>query len=178
MRSGPSFTVPSPLKNSPFCVTKEYSPPIVYEHGGSGNSVEHAHMHLVSTSVDLLNVLRSHNALGGSGTGQNLYPKRISNVGELKSWVDRGVAYIYYETRLGEAMGFPVVTPLESQFLRKRLAERLGMPNGTWDWMVWPRKQQVMTTWERLTNALRSNNGNGTRSRYDCEDSIAVGRKT
>jgi diadenosine tetraphosphate (Ap4A) HIT family hydrolase len=144
-------------------LSKAYSPPIAFEHGPSLNKelaagccVEHGHIHLVSTPVDLLNDLQADMASGKLGSGTGLTAEKINSVQELKDWLERGIAYLYYQTREGDQWAFPVTKKLESQFLRKKLATTLGWTGESWDWFLYPNKEKVKATWQRLKEIMES----------------------
>jgi diadenosine tetraphosphate (Ap4A) HIT family hydrolase len=141
-----------------------FGSPISFEHGPSfshevnaGCCVEHAHLHVCVTDVDILEDIQSDAWSGKFG-----YPggtsRKIRNISELKDWVDAGIAYIYYQEKDGSEWGFPVKAQIESQYLRKKLALRLGMQDPNWDWLLYPNKEQVRSTWDALISYFRSKN--------------------
>lgn len=143
-------------------LTRNFQPPILFEHGSAdmgklsaGGSVDHAHIHLVCTSTDLLNELLTFAQSGKFCLDGRLRPKQIERLPELREWPKSGIGYIYYETSQGEKWGFPVTNPIESQFMRRQLAEKLGMSRKAWDWVSFPRRARVKLTWQLLTDALR-----------------------
>jgi|GEM_PF-1633485 len=130
--------------------------PISFEHGPSYNHeinagccVEHAHLHVCVTDVDLLEDIQ-RDAKDGKFGFPGSSPRKIKNISELKDWVNTGIAYIYYQGQDGAEWGFPVNSQIESQYLRKKLAFRLGIEDPAWDWLLYPNKERVRATWEAL----------------------------
>lgn len=142
-------------------LTEHLGQPIAFEHGPSfvsginaGCCVEHAHLHVCVTEVDIFEDIQA-DAQNGKFGFANAAPREIKNLSALKDWTDNGMAYIYYQRQNGEQWGFPVNAPLESQYLRRKLALRLGMSDPAWDWLLYPNKEQVRATWEMLIPYFR-----------------------
>jgi len=142
-------------------LSKYFGQPLAFEHGPSfvnevnaGCCVEHAHLHVCVTDVDILEDIQK-DARNGKFGFSSVAPKRIEDLSDLKDWADRGIAYIYYQNQNGDQWGFPVHEPIESQYLRRRLALKLGMNDPAWDWLLYPNKEQVRATWEALIPYFR-----------------------
>jgi diadenosine tetraphosphate (Ap4A) HIT family hydrolase len=144
-------------------LTRIYRTPIVFEHGtvnmekvSAGCCVEHAHMHVVCTSIDLLDELKREAATGRFSLSKQLVPRHIGNLMELHGWIDAGFGYLYYENQKRETWGFPIDRPVESQFMRRKLARRLGLDDPAWDWLLFPGKSKVVETWRELMRSIEA----------------------
>lgn len=139
---------------------------ISFEHGPSlsnkvnaGCCVEHAHLHVCVTDVDIFEDIQL-DAQNGKFGYSGVTPRKIKNISDMKNWVDAGTAYIYYQGQNGVEWGFPVSTQIESQYLRKKLALRLGVQDPAWDWLLYPNKEKVRATWDALIPYFRGAHGN------------------
>lgn len=138
-----------------------YTAPIMFEHGPatnpikSGCCIEHAHLHIVATDVELLDDLKQYNSQGMFGTFSDYEPQRNVDWDFLSSWLYKGISYLWYETRNEEQWAFPLTRSIESQFFRKLLASRQGLPEPEWDWVLFPRKEQVMKTYHEFKKIMR-----------------------
>jgi diadenosine tetraphosphate (Ap4A) HIT family hydrolase len=126
-------------------VLAEYSvPPIMFEHGEAaekrraGGSVDHAHMHMVPTSADLLSIIRS-----------DFVGRPIGSVTDLHCQAACGIPYLYYEDASGQSYVFDVSVELPSQYLRRLLAKQLGVSD-RWNWRVFPEVERLRATVVRL----------------------------
>lgn len=101
----------------------------VFEHGVAAKgtrtlcTVDHAHMHLVPLPRALGDVAAEGVACG-------------SSLRELRSQA-AGREYVYYENAAGVARVLAVDAEIESQYMRKVIAHRLGRPE-RWDWRAEP----------------------------------------
>lgn len=115
----------------------------VFEHGVSrlGTrtlcTVDHAHMHLVPLPRGLADVAPRGSWLP---CGESLTDLR-------RRAADR--EYVYYETGAGAARLRADEDEIESQFMRKEIAQRLGKPD-RWDWRAHPEAAAADTAWRRL----------------------------
>jgi len=107
---------------------KIYDGCIFYEHGRTGMSVNHAHMHAVPVNIDFLGDL---SVLFGT------YIK----VNQWNDVVKLSIShphYLYYENCIKNNKYFFPVKKIESQFFRRILAEKLHLPEGVYDWRKYP----------------------------------------
>lgn len=115
----------------------------VFEHGVAQEgtrtlcTVEHAHMHLVPLPFGLADV-------APEGTWEPCGP----SLGDLRARAG-GREYIYYETPAGKARLRAGEPEIESQFMRKVIAERLGEP-ARWDWRAAPEAPAADAAWRRF----------------------------
>lgn len=134
-------------------ITKKYSKPVHWEHGVIGQTVLHAHMHLIPfpEGKDLFARFRKD------------FPeyKELSSLLELKDiWKEKGV-YVYYEDRNNKKHAF--FTNAFPMYARYVSAEELGVPEkGNWrnvprdlDWIliretVKNLKEQKRTVYNKL----------------------------
>lgn len=127
-------------------VTAAYGqPPIVFEHGVVGQTVRHAHLHVVPTAVDLLARIVAD------------FPdyQRVSTLAAVQETFQREGPYLYYENAKGEKHVFRIFK--WPQYLRLVLAEEVGHPErGDWKKMDPLLDQKMMlSTWETLAAALK-----------------------
>lgn len=126
---------------------KMYDLPISYfEHGcfsggGRGGScIDHAHLHLLPTTVNL-----------GKTLGERFQSKRIQGLTELSGYCDRSKRpYIYYHAPTGLDTLYDVPNTLESQFLRRLISQQLGLEGNRWDWRLFPLREEIMTFNEKF----------------------------
>ena len=115
----------------------------VFEHGVAAGgtrtlcTVDHAHMHLVPLPRALADV-----------TPAGRWVPCEASLSDLRARA-AGQEYIYYESAAGERRLRAADTELESQFMRKVIAERLGTP-GRWDWRVDPEPSAADAAWRRF----------------------------
>ena len=120
-----------------------------FEHGPwapnrtTGCSVDHAHVHLVPMSVDLLAV------------AQPFMPDSV--VWRRASWADagqvtgRGLDYLYVEEPSGRGM-IATAPEFGSQILRKALAVAVGLPK-EFDWREHPKYEEIERTIRRVSES-------------------------
>lgn len=125
-------------------LTRQYGPVSVFEHGpaqiGSvvGCGVDHAHLHLVPTRIDLLAYARK------------LSPKTVwtpcRNPNQLVDAHRDGFSYLYLEQPLycPESV-ISVGSSILSQFFRRIIAEGAGKAE-QWDWKQYPFMDNVHAT--------------------------------
>ena len=117
-----------------------YDLPISYfEHGcfsggGRGGAcIDHAHLHLLPTAVDLSETLASR-----------FRSERIRGLGALAGYCDRYKRpYLYYHAPTGVDTTYDVPDVLESQFLRRLLSQQLGLEVDRWDWRLFPLREEI-----------------------------------
>jgi diadenosine tetraphosphate (Ap4A) HIT family hydrolase len=124
-----------------------YGQYVFFEHGvrtqGSGGcGISHAHLHAipVGTEQDPIEKLKA------------AFPhKRVPSLSRLGD-ILRDVSYLYYEDTRGECHVFyPQFLP--SQYMRRILAEALGVQQ--WDWRTSGREESVLVTKANVSVALR-----------------------
>ena len=119
--------------------------PIVFEHGIVGQTVKHAHLHVVPTAVDLLARIVAD------------FPEyqKVSTLAAVQETFQREGPYLYYENAAGEKHVFRIFK--WPQYLRLVLAEEVGHPErGDWKKMDPLLDQKMMlSTWETLAAALK-----------------------
>jgi diadenosine tetraphosphate (Ap4A) HIT family hydrolase len=115
----------------------------VFEHGASPAgmrtlcTVDHAHMHLVPLPRGLADL-----APDGS------WEPCGDSLDDLRQRV-AGLGYLYYETASGEARLRHDDGEIESQFMRKVIAQRLSKPD-CWDWRADPKAAAADTAWRHF----------------------------
>lgn len=146
-------------------LSQEYFPPITFEHGPAvgnrtraGCCMEHAHLHIVATNVDLTEDLLNQYQDNTFGEYPPIYSNHIDGLRKAKSLLNNNLSYIWYETHPDATLIIPVSQTLESQFMRKLLANRLNLPDPEWDWALFPRKEQVLRTYHQLKPLLNIGN--------------------
>jgi ATP adenylyltransferase len=113
----------------------------VFEHGMSADgtrtvcSVDHAHLHLVPLPR-------------GIGDAEPEGPWEPCP-GPLLRTRAAGREYVYYETPAGSGRLRAGEPEIESQFMRKALARRLGRPE-RWDWRAEPEAAAADEAWRRF----------------------------
>jgi len=119
------------------------SPTHVFEHGSSLHgsriacSVEHAHTHVVPSSVDIRDRI----------TGVAEWRAVGIDLEDLRSAVG-GQEYLYYAAPTGECLVATSAQGFPSQLLRRVLADAMGLPD--WNWRTEPAVDRVQTTAELL----------------------------
>ncbi len=143
-------------------VTELYTSPILFEHGpavsgkiGSGCCIDHAHIHLVATTVDLLDEIHAIYSRGTLGFSPDARPRVVTDVRAARDWLDQQIPYLWYQNHEQVEWLFPILKPVESQFLRKVLARKLNMADPEWDWALFPRKQRVIKNYREIMSALK-----------------------
>ncbi|MBI4676194.1 MAG: HIT domain-containing protein [Elusimicrobia bacterium] len=124
-------------------LSRVYCRPILFEHGAvsatrkGGACVTHAHLHVVPADVDLLPRI------------DHRMPRRsLGGLSELKVQVERGIPYLFYETRGGDRFVFDACR-LPSQYLRRLLAIEVGAEY-KWDWKAHSGLQELTSVLQRL----------------------------
>lgn len=135
-------------------LSKLYSEPIFFEHGTntminySGQSIVHAHIHILPASINLSNKLR-----------QCFLEKKISFLHDLKSRTEKQYDYLFFENNNREKFVYIVKDKLPSQYLRRIIAESLGN-GGMWNWKEYPLYENVERTMQKITHHILQNNCN------------------
>jgi diadenosine tetraphosphate (Ap4A) HIT family hydrolase len=128
-------------------LAQSYGPTVFFEHGvrgtqAGGCGVDHAHLHAVPftcSTEPIDELMRSHclNLVGG--------------IAELQKEVVPNSSYLYYEQTNGRAWACEIDF-VPSQYLRKMVAESLGIES--WDWRVSGREQALLSSITRLSGLL------------------------
>jgi ATP adenylyltransferase len=124
-------------------IAERFADPIFFEHGpstskgGGGSCVDHAHIHVLPTQIDLVPVLRSRH--------QGL--QNIRSIEQLREF--RGTDYVFYEDQNGE-MYSTHVTSLPGQYVRRVLAQNMGLED-SWDYAAYPNYSLIRSTISRLS---------------------------
>jgi ATP adenylyltransferase len=127
-----------------------YSLPIhLFEHGMSPDgsrvlcSVDHAHLHLLPTSVSIVDVLQSYPAIPA--------PNGLSGLRSVAGKRE----YIFYEGPRGERLVIPGdAYQFESQYLRRVFSEAMGNTS-EWNWREHMKPDVAIATYEVLSAASR-----------------------
>ena len=111
-------------------VATAYNSPVYqFEHGGTtpgsavGCSVDHAHMHIVPTSLDLLRLAKMH--------ASHLRWLPVEGPSEARSICSDGESYLYLKQPDGRSYA-TVGTELPSQFFRQIIAKELDLGEPYW----------------------------------------------
>lgn len=125
----------------------EYGPTIAFEHGPAswnargGCCVEHAHMQIVSTPVELTADLL--NALPG---------ERIQNHSDLSArWNHR--PYLYFENQSEEKFLFSLPDVIPSQYMRQLIGGKVGYSE-QWNWRQYWFLDEMQQTIIRLQHSF------------------------
>ena len=103
----------------------------IFEHGAllpnneSGKSIVHAHLHIFPNNKSLLNIIKWYNFL----------IERISDITDLTEFCHRYMSYLYY-CDVDEKNYVIIHKGIPSQFLRKVLADSMGVKD--WNWRKSP----------------------------------------
>jgi diadenosine tetraphosphate (Ap4A) HIT family hydrolase len=124
-------------------VEKVYGNCIFFEHGNVGNCFTrgnckidfHAHMHCVPTDKDISDrIAEDYNEF------------ELNNIYELTEYKDRFPHYMYFENSSGKKYFYSIETSVESQFLRKRTCEAIGLDPMYANWREFEFRQNMKQT--------------------------------
>lgn len=123
-----------------------YGAPIIYEHGelsfskNAGACIDHAHLHIVPTTFDLVSACTEINFIKMGATG--LWDHLHSDSG-----------YLYYEDQSGEAY-YAWVNHCKQQLFRRMLAKatRSDLP---WNWRDYIRYADILDTRIKIQNCIQ-----------------------
>jgi ATP adenylyltransferase len=136
-----------------------YGPVAIFEHGPTdskqpiGCSVDHAHLHILATGLDLLAEVKHVFSQGLTWTN-------IDSIGELRTVYDQGLPYLYLEQPIGTGY-FASHPNFESQIFRKVIAKSVGTPH-RFDWRSFPESQTVESTVATIERWIVENRRSGT----------------
>ena len=119
---------------------------IVFEHGPKmschrgGSCLDHAHLHLVPTSADVMNFLSSI-----------FKPEKIKNFDRLRQiYKKQQSSYLFIQTQENKRYVIEVDFPIPSQYLRQVIASEQNISD--WDWRVNPDYETFEKTLKELKN--------------------------
>jgi diadenosine tetraphosphate (Ap4A) HIT family hydrolase len=145
-------------------LSNAYSPPTFFEHGAgtptdrAGGCIDHAHLHVIPTTVDLLLLLRANHRLD-----------RMYGLADLQRFEAR--PYVYYEAPNGD--GYAGEAPqLPGQYFRRLISAAMGTPD-TWDYTLFPNHELMRATIGRLTPWPPSTFDTGDIRRESAQDDSA-----
>ncbi|MBD3339682.1 MAG: methyltransferase domain-containing protein [Candidatus Lokiarchaeota archaeon] len=124
---------------------------IVFEHGTSeenmkgGASVEHAHLHICPSKVNIENLIKL----------SNFTKHHINNIQELTKLKSTKNGYLYYESIDGKKYAYELFQDIPTQFMRRIYAESLSKSEN-WNWIEYPMINNVIQTVEKLIDNLSS----------------------
>lgn len=117
---------------------------LVFEHGPrlrchkGGGCLDHAHLHLVPTSVDVMEFLN-----------RKFKPEQIEDYSKLREiYEQQKSSYIFVESQEEKMYVIEVEFPIPSQYLRQVIASKINVAN--WDWRVDPDYETFEKTVEHL----------------------------
>lgn len=124
-------------------VESAFGPSVVFEHGPAspklrvGCGVDHAHLHVVPTDIDLLAGIPA------------VFPsqiawREISGLSATAELYRRNESYLYVEPHLGGCW-LGTHSHLPSQLFRKVIANAVGSPE-RFDWVAYPEVENVLAT--------------------------------
>ena len=118
---------------------------LVFEHGprlgcnNRGGCLDHGHLHIVPTSVDIIEFLQ-----------RMFKTEEIQDFSRLREIYEaQKSSYMFVETQDNKRYVIEVEFPIPSQYLRQVLASKMGFAE--WDWRVNPDYE----TFERTVNQLK-----------------------
>jgi diadenosine tetraphosphate (Ap4A) HIT family hydrolase len=120
---------------------KEFGEVTIFEHGAiddkrtAGGCINHAHIHFIARNLDLCGELKQE-------FRQIAIPSGVSSARHLPPL---GSPYLYVRQSGEEGQLFLVDQPIATQFLRQKVASRIGMHN-YWDYKLYPFEENIMKT--------------------------------
>lgn len=124
-----------------------FGPVSFFEHGAVreresvGCGVDHAHLHIVATDIDLLASARAPN-----GTG--LQWRSVGGIEAARAYIAEQMPYVFVHQPSGGAW-IGTASTIESQLIRKVIARHTGQPD-RWDWKTHAFENNVRETVQRL----------------------------
>jgi diadenosine tetraphosphate (Ap4A) HIT family hydrolase len=125
-------------------VEKEYGSFILFEHGTrsegmGGCGIYHAHIHMVpiARTADPITLLKS-----------SFLHREFDDLEQLKTRSEGLLSYLLFQDSDKRLYVFDT-GPLPSQFMRKLLADALGVRE--WDWRAYGREERLIATMKRLS---------------------------
>lgn len=135
---------------------KYYTQPLFFEHGpmpsstltcpaeGGGSCVDHAHFHSLPLSISFSNDLLAHL--------KSKFPyKMLNSLNELSKQSEMQIPYFYVRHPCGERFIFDVENTVASQYIRRYIANSLGVSD-RWNWRVHPEVENVIKTVKKLSD--------------------------
>jgi len=141
-----TFELKSVLEKTKKVISETYdSEVLVFEHWPrlrchkGGGCLDHSHLHIVPTSVDIMKFLHS-----------KFKPEKIQDFSRLREIYEaQKSSYMFVETQDNKRYVIEVEFPIPSQYLRQVLASKSGITK--WDWRINPDYE----TFERTVNQLK-----------------------
>jgi hypothetical protein len=128
-------------------LSKVYGRCVLFEHGVRGDQsggcgIDHAHLHAVplTHAKEPIRELRQRHAF-----------RNIPSIAQINDGVSPSSSYLYYEGVNRRSCVFEIDF-LPSQYLRKLLAESMGVD--MWDWREYGREQALVSSLVRLSDVL------------------------
>lgn len=128
--------------------------PIVFEHGPrtechkGGSCLDHAHLHVVPASVDLLSSILPLMKRGLNVDSFFMIERTEGFHRFRKVFTERKTSYLFLEGADRERFLVEVNFPIPSQYLRQIIASEMGSLE--WDWRCFPHHDSFARTVERL----------------------------
>lgn len=125
-----------------------YGPVIYFEHGPAkpgeiaGCCIDHAHLHCIPLTVDILPKLFL-----------KFKSNEINNILYLKTVHENNQSYLYYENQMQKKYVFLVQDNLESQYMRRLIADAVGQ-SYRWNWREYNGISNINNTIIRLQDQL------------------------
>jgi diadenosine tetraphosphate (Ap4A) HIT family hydrolase len=120
-----------------------FGPVWSFEHGtvrereSVGCGIDHAHLHVVATGIDLL--------AGAKDLGcERLQWRSVTGLQATKSYVAEQMPYVFVQSPSGDAW-IGSANAIESQLVRKVIAAKTNQPD-SWDWKFHPFEPHVEET--------------------------------
>ena len=137
----------SVLANIKKVISETYdSEVVVFEHGPrlichkGGSCLDHGHLHIVPTSVDIMEFLQ-----------KKFKPEEIQDFNRLREiYYEQKSSYMFVESQDNKRYVIEVEFPIPSQYLRQVIASKKG--NKDWDWRINPDYETFNRTVSRLKN--------------------------
>jgi len=137
-----------------YILNQTIGPTISFEHGPcssyerAGSCIDHAHLHIVPTKIDLLKDLR-----------KNFKIKKSDTIRESKKFFLQKRPYILYENVNDNLFYFEVET-LPSQYMRRLLAKKLNLYS-KYDWRKHSEVKNIIATKDIISAYLKNKSSRG-----------------
>lgn len=119
---------------------------LMFEHGPrfschkGGGCLDHAHLHLVPTSVDVMDFLN-----------KIFKPQKINGLDRLKKiFKKQKSSYLFLIDQSKKRYVIETTIPIPSQYIRQIIASKMGVKD--WDWRINPDRKTFIKTIKRLKN--------------------------
>jgi|SRR5215467_10063049 len=128
----------------------EFGEVTIFEHGAiddkrkAGGCINHAHIHFIAKHIDLCGELKHQ-------FDRVSVPNGVPSVRRLPPV---GAPYLYVKQRDEQGQLFLVDQPLATQFLRQKVASKMGM-HEYWDYKLHPFEENILKTIGLLRGKIR-----------------------